>query len=392
MSMLFQLDDALLALQQEAREFARTEVAPQAARRDREKEFPADLMTQVGARGWLGCLVPRSWGGSDIGNIGQAVVLEEIAAACASTHVTMSVHNSLMSTPLKKYASAELQQEFLPKVVTGEWLGAYLLTEPGAGSDAAAQKTTAVRDGDDWLINGEKMWITTGDMARVGIVFARTDLDPAARDAKAVSAFVVDMQSPGISFGKREPKLGLRGSTTVAISLKDLRVPGKNLLGELHRGFNIAMDLLNGGRIGIAIQGIGIGRAALELALDTVGGLKRNGKDLARSQSVQFRLADMATRVDAARLLAYRAAELRDHDLPHIKEASMAKLFATRMANEVCREVVELLGESGYGAASAAERLMRDCRICELYEGTTEIQKLVIAKQLFADRAAEEKA
>ncbi len=382
----FQLSEELLQLQAEAKQVAEELIAPGARDRDENKVFPHDLLKICGDKGWMGCLVPKEFGGSDIGNLGQAVVLEEVAAACASTHVTVSVHNSLMSTPMKKYASAELQAKYLPQVASGAWLGAYLLTEPGAGSDAASLKTTAVEDGDSFVINGDKMWITTGDEARLGIVFARTELDESIRGPKAISAFVVDFEeSGGVTFGKREPKLGIRGSSTVAVFLKDVRVPKGNLLGERGRGFNIAMDLLNGGRIGIAIQAIGIGRASFEHALGLVGSLERAGKPMTKSQIVQFRLADMATRLDAARLLALRAAVLRDNNEPHIKEASMAKLYASTIANQVCREVCELLGDAGIRDDGIAERLLRDCRVSELYEGTTEVQKLVIAKQLFAD-------
>ena len=387
--MQFDLTDELKALREEARDVSRSLIAPGAAERDRNKTFPLDLLKVCGEKGWMGCLVPREHGGSDIGNIGQAVVLEEVAVACASTHVTVSVHNSLMSTPMKKYAAPALQEAYLPRVATGEWLGAYLLTEPNAGSDAASLTTVAEEKDDHFVINGEKMWITTGDEARLGIVFARTELDDSVPGPKAISAFVVDMKkSEGVSFGKREPKLGIRASSTVAVSLKDVRVPKDHLLGERGRGFNIAMDLLNGGRIGIAVQAVGIARAAFEHALQRVGSMQRGGRPLAKSQVVQFRLSEMATRIDAARLLAWRAAIMRDEGVTHIKEASMAKLFASTMANDVCREVCELLGEAGISSDGLAERFLRDCRVSELYEGTTEVQKLVIAKQLFAEHNA----
>ncbi|MFT7618060.1 MAG: alkylation response protein AidB-like acyl-CoA dehydrogenase [Planctomycetota bacterium] len=384
--MEFQLSDELKALRVEAREVAREFIAPTAMQRDRDKAFPHELLKICSEKGWMGCLVSKEFGGSDMGNLGQAIVLEEVAVACVSTHVTVSVHNSLMSTPMKKYASPKLQEAYLPQVASGAWLGAYLLTEPGAGSDAASLKTTAVEDGDEFVINGDKMWITSGDEARLGIVFARTEQDPEIRGPKAISAFVVDFEkTDGVTYGKREPKLGIRGSSTVAVFLKNVRVPKENLLGERGRGFNIAMDLLNGGRIGIAIQAIGVARASFELALREVTKLERGGMPLAKSQVVQFRLADMATRIDAARLLALRAAVMRDNKEQHIKEASMAKYFASKVANEICREVCELLGEAGIHDNSEAERFLRDCRVTELYEGTTEVQKLVIAKQLFSE-------
>ncbi|MEE9395007.1 MAG: acyl-CoA dehydrogenase family protein [Planctomycetota bacterium] len=378
----FALDEKLLARQAEARAFARDEVAPGAAERDRKKEYPEKLVRRAAELGYMGCLVPEKMGGSGLGNLGQCVVLEEVAAACAGTHVTLSVHNSLVSAPIYKYGGPEVHERWLGAVGSGEKLGCYLLTEPGSGSDAAAMSTTATEDGDYFVINGDKMWITTGDVAQVGVVFAITNLDRSVRNTKAISAFVIDFDDPGVTFGKREPKLGLRASTTVAVFLKDVRVHKSQMLGERDRGFSIAMDMLNGGRIGIAVQAIGIARAALELALERSEISKRNGKPLGKSQLARFRMAEIATSIEASRLLAWRAALLRDRKENHIREASMAKLMATQSANDACRRVVELLGEAGYSDDCAAERLMRDCRVTELYEGTTEVQKLVISRQL----------
>ena len=380
--MRFDLTDEQRTLRDEARTFAQEVVRPDADERSRKKEYPADIVDQAAKRGYLGCLVPKDLGGSELGNIGQCLVLEEIAAACPSTHVTLSVHNSLACSAVEKFGSDDLKRDILPSLARGEKIGCYLLTEPSSGSDAAAMKTSAVLDDDEWVLNGDKMWITTGDVADLGVVFARTNLDPDVKDSRAVSAFVVDMKSVGVTCGKREEKLGLRASTTVAVYLEDVRIPVGNLLGERDGGFKIAMELLNGGRIGIAIQAIGIGRAAYEYCIENVGSHYADGRPLAKSQAAQFTLADMATELDAGRLLAWRAADLRDRGRPHITEASMAKLYATQAANRVCREAVALFGETAYDDHHPLARLMRDVRVTELYEGTTEIQRLVIAKQI----------
>lgn len=384
--MQFSLDDKQIELRAEARAFARERVAPGAAERDLTKEFPAGIVKEAAARGYTAFLAPTTYGGNGLGNVSQAIVLEEIAAACASTHVTLSVHNSLTCSPLHRYGSEEQKTSLLPKMCSGEMLGAYLLTEPGSGSDAASMKTTAVADGDEWVINGDKMWITSADVADIGIVFARTRFEDGVRNTDSITAFIVPMDADGVSFGKREEKLGLRASSTVAVYLKDVRVGGDAILGEPCRGFHIAMDMLNGGRIGIAIQSIGIARAAMDRAVELLDGMTRAGKPASRSQLTRFRLAEIAARLDGARLLAYRAAELRDEKRPHIREASMAKLVATQASNDACRDLVELVGEAGYDRSGRLERLMRDVRVCELYEGTTEVQKLVIAKQILDGR------
>lgn len=370
----FELGDELTALQTEARQFAAEVVAPGAAERDRTHEFPRAIVEQAAQRGWTGLLVPKEYGGAGLGNIAQCVVLEEIAVACASTHVTLSVHNSLACGLIAKWGADELKQSFLPVMASGEKLGCYLLTEPGAGSDAISLKTTAAIDGDDYVLNGEKSWITTADEAGFGVVFAKTDLAPDARPSRAISAFLVDMKADGVTCGKREEKLGIRSSSTSAVSFRDVRIPASQLLGDLGQGFGVAMDTLNGGRIGISIQSVGIARAAME-ALQTAG---LHGK----TQPGSFRIASMATRIDAARLLSHRAAVLRDKGLPHVREASMAKLFASKTANDICREAVAAMGEAGCTDDFIFERLMRDVRVTELYEGTTEVQKIVIAKQL----------
>lgn len=378
----FELGDELTALKAEAQSFAESCVSPGAVERDRTHEFPASIIEAAAKKGWTGLLVPKAFGGIERGNLAQCVVLEEIAVACASTHVTLSVHNSLACGLLVKWGSDELKAATLPALASGEHLGCYLLTEPGAGSDAISLKTTAVRDGDEWVLNGEKIWITTADEARMGIIFARTDLSPDARPSRSLSAFLMDMNTAGVTCGKREEKLGIRSSSTTAVSLSDVRIPASHLLGELGQGFGIAMDTLNGGRIGISIQAIGIARAAME-ALQKAGDQPRSSAPPhGKTQPGSFRLASMATRIEAARLLAHRAAWMRDNGVPHVREASMAKLFASEMANDICREAVSALGEAGCTDDFILERLMRDVRVTELYEGTTEVQKIVIAKQM----------
>lgn len=374
----FRLTDAHEALRAEARAFADEVVAPGAGDRDASKRFPIELVRAAADKGYLGLLVDEQYGGRGVGNLGQALVLEEIARADASTHVTISVHSSLVTGPIAKWGTDELKQEFLPRLATGELLGAYALTEPHSGSDAAALSCAAVRDGDDWVLNGTKMWITTGQTADVIVVFARTDKDVA--NAKGISAFVVDGNQSGVTFGKREDKTGLRASETVQVFLEDVRVPGGHLLGEENRGFNYALQTLNGGRVGIATQAVGIGQAALDAAIAHFDGKTPPKGSAFSTQDVDFKLSDMATRIEAARLLVWRAASMRDADVDHVREASMAKLFASRSCNEVCRDAVALMGPAGQ--AGDAERFLRDARVTEIYEGTTEIQKLVIARTL----------
>jgi butyryl-CoA dehydrogenase len=373
----------LLALRAEARAVADAVVKPGAAERDRTKEFPAAVVQELAKKGWLAFLIPKAYGGMEAGNLRQCIVLEEIARADASVHVTVSVHNSLVSAPITRFASEELKRAYLPRMATGEILGAYALTEPHSGSDAAALACTAQPDGNEWVLNGTKMWITTGNEAGVILVFARTD--KSASKAKGISAFLVDRGAKGLTAGKPENKLGIRASETVQLFLENVRIPRRNLIGELNRGFNYAMDTLNGGRVGIATQAIGIAQAALE---EVVAHFKMQAaRDGARpmTQVEEFRIAEMATKIDASRLLGLRAAMLRDRGDEHIREASMAKLFASQTANEVTRSAVELLGAAAYAGGFEAERFLRDARITELYEGTTEVQKLVIARTLLKE-------
>jgi alkylation response protein AidB-like acyl-CoA dehydrogenase len=376
----FKLTDEQEQWRAEARVFADTVVAPGSLDRDLAHTFPEEQLLAAARLGYLGLLVPKKYGGLDIGNLGQNLILEEIARADASTHVTISVHNSLVTGPIKFWGSEALKDLYLPRLATGEIIGAYALTEPHSGSDAAALSCTAVPSGDGWVLNGTKMWITTGARADLIIVFARTDKD--APKAKGISAFVVDGNHPGVTHGKAENKLGIRASETVQLFLEDVPVASDHLLGEENRGFNYALATLNGGRVGIATQAVGIAQAAFEATLTWLAGRETPKGSSFATQDVDFRVAEMATRIDAARLLTWRAADLRDRGDDHVREASMAKLFASETANQVCREAVEIMGARGWRAAGHVERFLRDARVTELYEGTTEIQKLVIARSL----------
>lgn len=376
----FRLSDEHLELRERARAFADEVVAPEAAKRDREHLFPEAVLQEAARIGFLSLITPKEYGGMDAGNLGQCIVLEEVARVDASAHVTLSVHNSLATSPIKAWGSDWLKQRYLPLLARGELIGAYALTEPHSGSDAAALSCTAVRKGDQYFLTGTKMWITTGARADLVIVFARTDRE--APKAKGITAFVVDGNQPGLTYGKKENKTGICASETVQLFLEDVPVPGDHVLGELNKGFNYALDTLNGGRIGIATQAVGIARGVLDAAMGILREAPAPKGSAFSTQDVDFKLAEMATRIEASRLLTYQAAFLKDRDLPHVREASMAKLMASKTANDVCREAVAMLGARGWSGGDPVERLLRDARVTEIYEGTTEIQKLVIARTL----------
>jgi alkylation response protein AidB-like acyl-CoA dehydrogenase len=365
-------------LQQKAREFADQEIAPRAAAHSRAAEFPAEIVRRAAELGFLSLLVPKEYGGLEAGNLALTVVLVEINRACASTGVTVSVHNSLVTSPLRQFGSPELKSCYLPRLARGELLGAYCLTEPHSGSDAAALRTAAVRDGESWILNGTKFFITTGDEAGLYIVFART----AEHKTRGITAFVVERAYPGVAVGKEEVKMGLRASHTVEILLQDCRVPASNVLGAVNEGFKIAMHTLDGGRIGIAAQSIGIAQACLDASARYALARRQFGESLASFQAIQHKLAVMATDVVAATHLAYNAARLRDLGLPCAREAAMAKLFASTTCNHAARDAVQIHGAAGYRGEFPVERFFRDARVTELYEGTTEVQKLVIARSV----------
>jgi butyryl-CoA dehydrogenase len=368
-----------LAVQKTAREFAQSEVLPKAAEIDREHRHPAELVKRMAELGFLGIAVPDEHGGAGLDNVSYVLAMEEIARACASTAVIMSVNNSLVCDPIYRFGTEAQKQEWLVPLASGKLLGCFALSEPEAGSDAAAQKTTAVPDGDGWILQGTKNWITNGPVADVCVLFAMNDR---AAGHKGISAFIVPMKTPGVRTGTPDDKLGIRGSKSSQIYLDDVRLPGSHLLGEVGRGFGIAMSTLDGGRIGIAAQALGIARAALEDSLEYAQNRRTFGKPIAQHQAIAFKLADMATEIDAARLLALRAAWLKDGKHPYGKEAAMAKLYASDVANRAAREAIQIFGGNGYVTEYPVERHFRDAKITEIYEGTSEIQRLVIAGYL----------
>ncbi len=376
----FELTGALAEFRDRSRAFAEKELLPHAAAWDRDTEFPREAVQKAADQGFLKITVPEEYGGSALGNLASCIMLEEFNAACPSAGVTVSVHNSLACSLLSKWGLPEVKAECFPKLVTGEWLGAYCLSEAGSGSDAAALVCTAKEDGDEWVLDGPKLWITTGSEAGLFIVFARTGEDR----VKGISAFVVERDHPGVSIGKKERKLGLKASPTVEVLLENVRIPKRNLLGEVGNGFTIALDTLDGGRLGIASQSLGIARHAIDLIKAHLAGqVDHKGRPNA-SQAHQYTLADLSTDLDAARFLTWRAATLRDRDIRCSGEAAMAKLKASRLANEAARAAVSILGVDGASGASAAERCLRDARITEIYEGATDIQRLVIARSVLA--------
>jgi acyl-CoA dehydrogenase len=378
--MEFELKEDHRIMRDMAREFAANELAPRATRHDREERIDPDLFGMIGEMGFFGLSIPEQYGGFDAGTLALAIVLEELNHACASTGVTVSVHASLVCTPIVKFGTEEQKAYWLPKLAAGELIGAYSLTEAGAGSDAAALSSTAVRDGDEWVLNGTKLFVTTGEQAGLVIGYFRTD--PEAPKARGISAFLVDAKTPGFKVGKKEKKTGLRGSSTTELIFENCRVPADALLGELNRGFQIAMDTLDGGRIGIAAQALGIGRACLEASVKYSREREQFGKPIGQFQAVQWKLADMATRLDAARLLTHRAAWLRDRGEHCGMQAAQAKLAASTTANFCADECLQIHGGAGYTDDFHVERLFRDARITEIYEGATDIQRLVIARQL----------
>jgi butyryl-CoA dehydrogenase len=367
------------AVQRTARDFATSEVLPRAAAIDREHRHPTELVDRMAELGFLGIAVPEQYGGSGFDNISYVLAMEEISRACASTGVIMSVNNSLVCDPILRFATEAQKQAWLVPLAQGKRLGCFALSEPEAGSDAAAQKTTAVRDGEGWVISGTKNWITNGPVADLCVLFTMNDR---AAGHKGITAFLLPMNTKGVRCGTPDDKMGIRGSKSSQIFLDDVRLPGISVLGEVGGGFKIAMSTLDGGRIGIAAQALGIARAALEDALAYAQQRRTFGKPIAQHQAVAFKLADMATELDAARLLALRAAWLKDHKHPYGKEAAMAKLYASDVANRAAREAIQIFGGNGYVTEFPVERHFRDAKITEIYEGTSEIQRLVIANYL----------
>lgn len=372
----FELSAELSEFREETRAFAERELRPHAAAWDARIEFPAEAVRRAGALGLLRITVPREFGGRDMGNLASCLMLEEINAVCPSTGVTISVHNSLVSAPLAKWGTREQKQRFFPKLINGDWLGAYCLSEAGSGSDAAGLRCEARREGDHFVLNGPKLWITTGSEAGLFIVFARIGPER----VKGISAFLVERDRAGVGIGKKERKLGIKGSPTVEILLENVKVPANNLLGDQGAGFTVALDTLDGGRLGIASQALGIARACRDLIRDHLARqVDAKGRSTS-SQSAQWELADIAAELDAARFVTWRAAILRDRGEACGPQAAAAKLLSSRLANRAARSAVSVLGEAGADGSTAAERLLRDARITEIYEGATDIQRLVVAR------------
>lgn len=362
-----------------ARSFAQERLAPTAAERDRTGAFPADELRDMGELGLLGMTVPEEWGGAGTDYVSYALAVEEIAAGDGAISTIMSVHNSVGCTPILNYGTQAQKERFLRPMVRGEAIGCFCLTEPQAGSDAAAIKTRARRDGAHWVLNGSKQFITSASKAAVAIVFAVTDAQAGKR---GISAFIVPTGTPGYVVARKEDKLGQNCSDTCLVTFEDCRVPADLMLGREGDGYRIALANLEGGRIGIASQSVGMARSALEHALRYAQERQSFGTAIINHQAVSFRLADMATRVEAARQLVLNAAAMRDAGVPCLKEACMAKLFASEMAERVCSDAIQIHGGYGYLKDFPVERIYRDVRVCQIYEGTSDIQRLVIARAL----------
>jgi butyryl-CoA dehydrogenase len=377
--MQFDLTETQQMLRDTCREFAARELVPNARRWDEEHRFPVEAVKKLGELGLMGVAVPEEWGGAGADNVSYALAMEEISRGCASTGVIMSVNNSLYCDPVLRYGTDEQKREWLIPFARGEKLGCFGLTEPEAGSDAAAQKTTAVRDGDHYVINGAKNWITNGPRADAIVLFAMTNKEAGNR---GISAFLVDLNSPGVTRAPADRKLGISASESCSLYFENVRVPAENLLGKEGEGFKVAMSTLDGGRIGIAAQALGIARAAFEDALAYSKERKSFGKPISQHQAISFMLADMATEIDAARLLVLRAAALKDQGVRHSAESSMAKLYASEMSHRVTHKALQIHGGYGYSKEFDVERHYRDSRITEIYEGTSEIQRIVISASL----------
>jgi len=361
-----------------AREFAESKLADRAVEFDMKEEFPRQNFTDLGELGFMGMLIPEEQGGSGLGDFPLALVVEEISRICASTGVALSVHNSLTCRIINLFGTDEQKKKYLPKLSSGEHIGAYVVTEPDTGSDASSIQASAEDNGDYFLLNGQKSWITTGANAGVLIVFARTSKEGKPKDG--ITAFIVEPGFEGFEAGKQEKKLGIRASDTCQITFENMKVPKENVLGGVNGGFKVMMIGLDGGRIGIAAVSVGIAQACLEASIKYSQERKQFGKCICEFQGIKTKIANMATRLHAARLLVHKAARLKDKKLPHSKEASMAKLFASETANYCATETVQIHGGVGYTKEFPVERYFRDAKVTEIVEGTSEIQRLVIAK------------
>jgi alkylation response protein AidB-like acyl-CoA dehydrogenase len=373
------LSDLQQQIRDLARDFARERLAPGAAARDRDHAFPREELKEMGELGLLGMLVPEGFGGSDAGTVAYAAALEEIAAGDGPCSTIMSVHSSVACVPILKFGNEEQKQQFLPRLASGEWIGGFALTEAQAGSDASNLRSRARRNGDHYVLDGAKQFITSGKNGQMIIVFAVTDPEAGK---KGITAFIVPTDTPGYEVIRVEEKLGLHSTDTCQIAFNGMLIPAELRLGAEGEGYRIALANLEGGRIGIAAQAVGMARAAYEAARDYARERVAFGKPIIEHQAVAFRLADMATQIEAARQLVLHAAALREGGLPCLSEASMAKLFASEMAERVCSDAIQIHGGYGYMADYPVERIYRDVRICQIYEGTSDVQRMVIARNL----------
>lgn len=377
--MEFKLSDQHQMMQKMFRDFCQKEIAPYAAKNDETGEFPLEIIRKLAAQGFMGIPIPEEYGGAGADFLTYILCLEEVSRACSSTGVILAVHTSVGTFPILYYGTEEQKRKYVPKLAAGEYIGAFALTESGAGSDASGLRTTARREGDEYVLNGSKIFITNGGYADVYTVFATVDKK---LGAKGVTAFLVDKDTPGFKVGAKEKKMGLNASSTTEISFEECRIPASQRLGQEGEGFKIAMSLLDGGRVGIGAQGLGIAQAAYDEALKYAQFREQFGQPIFNFQAIAFKLADMATRIEAARLLIYQAAFRKEHNLPNGKQASMAKMFGTDTAMYVTTEAVQILGGYGYSREYPVERLMRDAKVTQIYEGTNQIQRIVISKAL----------
>ena len=381
--MNFELTEDQILIRESAKDFAQNEIAPSAVQRDKESVFPHEIVKKLGELGFLGMMVPPEYGGAGLDTVSYALAMIEISKIDASVGVIMSVNNSLVCYGLEKYGSDFIKQKYLVPLSKGEKLGAFALSEPEAGSDATKQKTTADKDGSFFVLNGIKNWITNGTTADYYLVMATTNKE---LGHKGISTFVVEKGTPGFEHGVKEDKLGIRSSDTSSLTFENCKVPAENLVWEEGKGFNFAMNTLNGGRIGIASQAVGIAEAALEAAIKYAKERKAFGQTISNFQAIQFMLADMSVKVDAAKLLTLKAAALKDAKKPYYKEAAMAKLYASKIAVQNALDAIQIHGGYGYVREYLVERYLRDAKITEIYEGTSEIQKIVIARALLDNK------
>lgn len=375
----FQLTEEHLAVQEAARDFAQTELLPGVIERDEKQQFPAEQIKKMGELGFMGMMVSPEYGGGGMDTKSYVLAMEEISKIDASASVCMSVNNSLVCWGIEEYGTEEQKQKYLPSLASGEKLGAFCLSEPEAGSDATMQRTSAIDQGDYYLVNGSKNWITNGNSASIYVVMAQSE---AEKRHKGINALIIEKEWEGFVVGKKENKMGIRASDTHSLMFNDVKVPKSNRIGENGFGFKFAMSVLNGGRIGIAAQALGIASGAYERSVQYAKERKTFGQEISKHQAIQFKLAEMATKISAARLLCLQAADLKDRGLSYIQESAMAKLYASQIAMEVSTEAVQIHGGYGYVKEYHVERMMRDAKITQIYEGTSEIQKLVIAREI----------